>query len=364
MKIQRIFTALCGLLLTAQMVSAQQNMWVVNSNSKAKKLSGSSVDFATFHADGSWFSIIDDGICAKTNNSISASCTVALATSGEVKSLGVTPKVGVCYSEENSLPTVNDSYLILGSSLKSYSFTLSSLNIGTTYYYRVYVKLNNEVFYGDAVEVKTLGTRPDNSKSINGHKFVDLWLPSGLLWAETNIGAETAADDGNYYAWGETTTKSAYNWSTYKYGTSESDITKYNSTNGNTILDKDDDVAYVNWGSSCRMPTETEFSELLSSDNCTWTWTSMKNSSGDSIKGYTVTSKKNGNSIFLPASGYRHGDYLNNHGSGGFYWSSSLYMSYIRNAYCPCCLGFYSSSHNTNFDDRYNGLTVRPVAEP
>ena len=344
---------------TQPIVSTLHNMWVTDGSGKASVVEASSVDFATFHADNSWFSITDDGH-AQTNNSISVSCTVA--TDGAVKSLAVTPEVGVCYSKDNSLPTINDNRQTLGSSLKIYFFTISSLISGTTYYYRIYIKLNDEVFYGDVVEVNTLGTKPvDNSKSINGHKFVDLGLPSSLLWAETNIGAETAADNGNYYAWGETTTKSSYSWPTYKYGTSESDITKYNSTDGKKFLDQEDDAAYVNWGSSCRMPNDTEFDELSNSDNCTWTWTSMKNSSGSSVNGYKVTSKKNGNSIFLPASGYCYGENLDYHGSYGYYWSSALYKSYVGYAYY---LDFRRSNRSTSYSHCYSGCTVRPVAEP
>ncbi len=196
---------------------------------------------------------------------------------------------------------------------------------------------------------------------INGHNFVDLGLPSGVLWAETNIGAETATDDGNYYAWGEITAKSSYSWSNYKYGTSSSDITKYKSTDGKTVLNKEDDAASATWGSSCRMPTLTEFVELKNSNNCTWTWTSMKDSSGSSIKGYKVTSKKNGSSIFLPASGYRYGSYLDSHGSQGNYWSSTLLTSDVSEAYCIC---FGSSNCYTINLFRHQGYTVRPVAEP
>ena len=367
MKIQRIFTALCGLLMTAQVVSAQQNMWVVDGNGEANVVKVSSVDFATFHADGSWFSIKNDGINAKTNYSISASCTVSLATGGEVKSLGITPEVGVCYSKENSLPTINDDCKTLGSSFESYSFTLYPLISGTTYYCRPYVKLGNAVCYGEIGEETTLGTKPDD-KIINGHKFLDLGLPSGLLWAETNIGAETAADDGNHYAWGETAVKSDYSWDTYKYGTSTSNITKYNSTDGKTFLEIADDAAYVNWGSSCRMPTETEFFELLNSDNCTWTWTSMKNSSGSSVKGCKVTSKKNGNFIFLPASGYYIGVNLYDHDLAGYYWSSTLCMYYDYRAerlFFNSCLSYeYEDYYYRLQHPRYYGYTVRPVAEP
>ena len=197
---------------------------------------------------------------------------------------------------------------------------------------------------------------------INGHKFVDLGLPSGLLWAATNIGAKTAADDGNYYAWGETEPHSSntYGWPSYKYGTSYSNMTKYNKTDNKTTLDKEDDAAYVNWGTSCRMPTKDEFGELLNSENCTWTWTSMTTSSDSSIRGYKVTSVTNGNYIFLPASGYRDNGYLKNHGSLGDYWSSTLNSV---NSYGASYLHIFSGSYYQLNDYRFYGLTVRPVAE-
>ena len=216
----------------------------------------------------------------------------------------------------------------------------------------------------DYVSFSTTTTQKEDTqdgKIINGHKFVDLGLPSGLLWAETNIGAATAADDGCYFAWGETdmTTKSSYDWSTYKYGKYYDNMTKYNSTDGKTVLDKEDDAAYVNWGSSCRMPTIAEFTELRNSDNCTWTWTSQTTSSGSSIYGYKVTSVKNGNSIFLPASGYRiEGDLF--HGSFGFYWSSTLDYG---NSYYAYCLSFHSGYYGWYYYIRFLGHTVRPVAE-
>jgi hypothetical protein len=209
----------------------------------------------------------------------------------------------------------------------------------------------------DSVTFETNKTGLDDGVYlINGHKFVDLGLPSGLLWAEANIGAETAADDGNYYAWGETTTKYNYDWITYKYGTSFDNMTKYNSTDGKTVLENSDDAAYVNWGSPCRMPTQTEFEELCNTDNCTWTWTSKLTSSNSTIEGYEVTSKKNGNSIFLPASGLRIEGYLDRHGLYVEYWSSTLDSYDTSNA---CCFDFFS----IDVSYRYYGYPVRPVAE-
>ena len=210
---------------------------------------------------------------------------------------------------------------------------------------------------------------------INGHKFVDLGLPSGLLWAEANIGAETAYDDGDYYAWGETSSKNEYTLDNYKHYTVDTIYnelyetysyteyyTKYNETDRKTVLDKEDDAAYVNWGASCRMPTYDEWCELTNSDNCIWVWVSRTNSSGEMINCYKVVSKKNNNIIYLPASGYRYESYLYNHGSLGSCWSSTLYSNYTSYA---CSLYFNSGGFGSDGDyRRYVGHTVRPVAAP
>ena len=203
------------------------------------------------------------------------------------------------------------------------------------------------------VDSITFESTCDGVYLINGHKFIDLGLPSGLLWAETNIGAKTAADDGNYYAWGETDTKSTYSESTYF----DSNYTTYH---GKTTLKRQHDAAYINWGSSCRMPTQNEFGELLNSDNCAWTWTSMTASNGYSHNGYKVTSVKNGNSIFLPAAGWRYNENLGNLGSLGYYWTRDLDQSDSCDAYF---LRFTSSAYGGGNDYRYRGRSVRPVAK-
>lgn len=200
---------------------------------------------------------------------------------------------------------------------------------------------------------------------INGHRFVDLGLPSGLLWAETNIGAKGAADYGDYFAWGETKVKDNYSWDTYKYGTSTYDnITKYDSTDCKTVLDKDDDAACIIWGDSCRMPTETEFLELCDTCNCTWTWTKRITSYESTRYGYVVRSNKNSNSIFLPISGYRYRDDFSFRGSFGLYWSSTLSEGNV--ASFPYYLSFCSGGLYANgvFVYRHFGIPVRPVAEP
>jgi hypothetical protein len=179
--------------------------------------------------------------------------------------------------------------------------------------------------------------------------YVDLGLPSGTKWATKNLGASKPSDYGDYYAWGETELKTEYTWATYKWGT-EDNQTKYNATDGKTTLDPEDDAATVKLGSSWRMPTDDEAKELQ--DNCTWTWTTL-----DGINGYEVKGP-NGNSIFLPAAGYRIGSKLYAAGIWGDYWSSSLCAAdsnYARD------LRFYSGVLGRSTPHRYYGNTVRPV---
>jgi uncharacterized protein (TIGR02145 family) len=187
---------------------------------------------------------------------------------------------------------------------------------------------------------------------------VDLGL--SVKWANMNVGAESPEDYGNYYAWGETATKTTYDWSTYFDGNDPNNCTKYND-GGKTVLDPEDDAAHVYWGGSWRMPTKAEWQEL--SDNCTWTWTTQ-----NGINGYKVTSNKAGYTdkfIFLPAAGYRDGSDLKRVGSEGEYWSSSR-AEFSRFAWY---LSFFSERREIEYrqfigsihGDRRFGRAVRPV---
>ena len=195
---------------------------------------------------------------------------------------------------------------------------------------------------------------------INGHRFVDLQLPSGLLWAETNIGAVSAADAGGYFAWGESRIKGNYSWSAYSHGMGEDRLTKYKSSDGREVLDFSDDAARTIWGKGCRMPTLAEFAELRDSCNCIWQWTARRTSDGTSIYGYQVTSRRNGKSIFLPAAGCRDGGSMDFYGSRGYYWSASLNVIYNFYAHFLC---LERDAFFTSYDYRYYGLTIRPVAD-
>ena len=122
---------------------------------------------------------------------------------------------------------------------------------------------------------------------------------------------------------------------------------------GKTVLDPDGDAAHVNLGGNWRMPTDVEWTELLT--NCTLTWTSL-----NGVNGYSVTAT-NGNSIFLPAGGNYSGTSLEGVGPLGNYWSSSLYTKYSNLAWL---IGFYSDEEvGVGVIDRYNGRSVRPVTE-
>ena len=183
---------------------------------------------------------------------------------------------------------------------------------------------------------------------------MDLGL--SVYWATCNVGATTPEGYGDYFAWGETTAKETYDWNTYSL-TSDGGTTfsRYNTTDGKTVLESDDDAATAKWGAAWRMPTIAEFEELGA--NCEWTWTTQ-----NGVNGCKVTSKVEGYTdaaIFLPATGYRRGDSFRSVDSYGCYWSSSLYnTSRARN------LNFNDSSADmSNHCSRYYGQSVRPVTE-
>ena len=196
-------------------------------------------------------------------------------------------------------------------------------------------------------------------EKVNGHACVDLGLSSGTKWATCNVGANSPEEYGGYYAWGETEEKSNYDWSTYKWcNGSEYTMTKYctnsyfGTVDNKTVLDPEDDVAHVKWGGSWRMPTKAEQDELH--NKCSWTWTRQ-----NGVNGYRVTGP-NGNSIFLPAAGYRNDTDVNNRGSHGSYWSSSLDSNSSGRAYY---LYFYDNYYGRNDNNRCLGRSVRPVTE-
>ena len=192
--------------------------------------------------------------------------------------------------------------------------------------------------------------KPDGSDGKHeGHGYVDLGL--SVKWATCNVGANAPEEYGDYFAWGETSTKEIYdvdNCPTYGLSISQLQSQGYIDSEGN--LTSQYDAATANWGGTWRMPTKAEQEELL--NNCTWTWTTQ-----NGVNGYNVVGP-NGNSIFLHAAGYRYVSSLDYAGSAGSYWSSTPYDYYA-----------YSLDFNSGGQDMYDGdsrligRSVRPVVE-
>jgi len=203
------------------------------------------------------------------------------------------------------------------------------------------------------------------------HEYVDLGLPSGTLWATCNIGANSPEEYGDYFAWGETqgylSGIKIFSWETYKWCNGSSNtLTKYNNVeefgfrDNKAKLGFDDDCAYVNWGTNWRLPSHVQLEELINRNYTTTEWTTL-----NGVFGYKITSKTNGNSIFMPAAGYRDNSSLKKDGTYGYYWSSILYDGtytyYAEDLYFNS-EGIYSTNqYRSGGDYRYRGQSVRPV---
>lgn len=268
---------------------------------------------------------------------------------------------GIVYSTMPN-PTISDKRVSGGGDgIGLFTCDLRGLQPNTTYYVRAYAVNESGIAYGEEFRFTTekYVSVSEPTGTVNGYGYVDLGL--SVKWATCNVGASKPEEYGNYFAWGETTTKSTYDWSTYKYCDGNyNSLNKYNTnssigpTDNDTILNMDDDAARVNWGDNWRMPTDAEFTELR--EQCIWTWTTH-----NGVNGYKVTSKKSGytnSAIFLPAAGDRYGSSYYE-GYSGSYWSSSLNTRYPRFAWG---VHFGSGSvDREDYDDRSFGQSVRPV---
>ena len=258
---------------------------------------------------------------------------------------------GICYSTSAN-PTIANTKITSGSGLGEFKCKLTDLQENTTYYVRAYAINEKGIAYGEEVSLTT-----SKAPFENGHEYVDLGL--SVKWATMNVGASSPEGYGDYFAWGETEPKDVYEMSTYKWcNGSATTLTKYNTSSSygtvdnKTTLELSDDAARANWGGSWRMPTDAEMTELR--EQCTWSWTTQ-----NGVNGYKVTSKSNGNSIFLPAAGYRDDRSLDDAGSYGHYWSSSLNTS----PYYAWHVYFHSGVVSRDNCWRYYGFPVRPVCQ-
>ena len=233
-----------------------------------------------------------------------------------------------------------------GIGISTFAHKLDNLAENVTYYVRAYAITSYGIIYGEEKSFTT-------EAFINGHDWVDLGLPSGLKWATCNVGASSSEDYGDYYAWGETETKGDYSSSnSLTYGLSISELESQGYIDGDGNLTPSHDAATANWGGNWRLPTKAEYEELV--NKCTLQWTTQ-----NGVNGWKATGL-NGNSIFLPAAGYRYGSSLYYAGSLGYYWSSTPRESYPDYAYG---LDFGSGYHDVGWGSRGSGRSVRPVTE-
>ena len=222
----------------------------------------------------------------------------------------------------------------------------------------------NVIYDSEAITV--IYTKAELESSPNTtQEAVDLGLPSGTLWATCNVGANEPQDIGLFFAWGDTEGHGNdpadgyfFNWENYKWCEVvgyDSYFTKYCSDSsrgkdefidGKSELDPEDDAAYVNWGSQWRTPSNEQLEELR--NECTWTPTTLQGVDGYEVKGL------NGNTIFLPTTGWRIDDMLL---EGGAYWSRSSDPEDVGGAYYLSWddWGWYS------YGGRVNGQCIRPV---
>ena len=205
----------------------------------------------------------------------------------------------------------------------------------------------------------------------NGHEYVEI---GGIKWATMNVGANSITDYGLYFQWGDTSGytrdqigdgegKKYFGWADYKYGNGTSNpgatgITKYNSSDGKTVLEASDDGGRLAWGGGWRMPTPAEFKALGTATTSAWT----SNYEGSGIAGLVVTSKADSSKkLFFPAAGYCDSGSVTLVRNYGEYWSSSLNYIGVQSAN-----NLYFTSATVNWKDnsfRSIGSSLRLVCD-
>lgn len=194
----------------------------------------------------------------------------------------------------------------------------------------------------------TARTQDTLKNILNGHEWVDLGL--SVMWATCNVGASGPSDYGDYYAWGETTIKHSFT----EDNSRTFEIDYVGDISGSSCYD----VATAKWGVGWRIPTKEELDELVG--RCDWQWISLEGHSG-----YKVTGPS-GNSIFLPAAGWKYGVSIDGINENAYYWSSTYYDDCFKQK--AFNLHFYDynmidGNHYMTTDYRFYGFSVRPVLD-
>ena len=273
-------------------------------------------------------------------------CSTEGATAAKAVSITnfvLTPSSVFAVLFQNAFTASNPTLSVNGGAAKAIKLYGSAMPMGKVHANTILVMAY------DGTQFNVIGIQSQTAAAPSG--FVDLALPSGLLWCEHNVGATTPYEDGLYFSWGNITGHTGTDG--YDFGTSNDG--PYAQTDGATLTGNIPtngtyDAARHNMGAPCRMPTVGEFQEL--NNNCDSEWTDE-----DGVAGRRFTSRINGNSIFFPASGRRYGTGLYSRGSSGYYWSASL-LSQTYGYY----LYFDSTGVNpANYNNRFYGFSVRAV---
>ena len=237
----------------------------------------------------------------------------------------------------------------------------ASQDVPTDEYERGDVNQNGSVSIADVTTLIDYLLTNEWPDPIPVEDYVDLGLPSGTLWATRNVGAEKPEKYGDYFAWGEVEPKDYYHGSTYKWNDSETGtmhMSKYCTKEANgvvdnkIVLDPEDDAACVNYPDG-QMPSQEQLNELL--QNCTWQWSEL-----NGVAGLLVTGP-NGNTMFLPAAGYRLQGTTYDVGTECNYWLNSIQEISPLNAWKIYAT---SSLFQINGSSRTVGYTVRAVRAP
>ena len=270
-------------------------------------------------------------------------CETAGATAAKTVSITntvLTPGGIIAVNFVNAFTASNPTLSVNGSAAKPIKLYGNAMPMGKVHANTILV------MYYDGTQFNVIGIQSQTAAAPTG--FVDLALPSGLLWCEHNVGASTPYEHGLYFSWGNVeghAEGSGYDFSDAVYAQ-----TPGATLTGNIPVNNTYDMARHNMGAPCRLPTSGEFVEL--NNNCDSEWTDE-----DGVAGRRFTSRINGNSIFFPASGNYNGTSLNYRGANGYYWSSTWHSeTNARN------LDFYSTGVLPQYDSgRRLGFTVRAV---
>ena len=290
--------------------------------------------------------------------SVTSSKSITLTSVGATSQIQVSnpDNISISYTASSSgCVTVSNSGLI--TAVKAGQSPIQVYSVETDSYYSktenivVKVEINSSTSDTPSEQDPTQTENPGNA--------VDLGLPSGTLWADCNIGASSPQDVGDYLQWGDTIERDTCDIATYIY-TDENDTNGYtylgtssDHTENYSIAGTQYDAAHVRWGNDWQMPSRAQMNELR--DNCTWTWATRNN-----VQGYEVSG--NGNSIFLPAAGYKVESSIISLSEYGFYWTDTLDTSV--NEYFNLNIRVLRIKDDENiisYQPRYHGIPIRPV---